>query len=145
MIQSKFYRTEVRTDSDYREIPAVVEFSIDEATAKDIIRLAALVQSNDLYKVERFDWRARYLAQDPAETDPQGVTTTDAENHVRTEADTLNVCDTEFWFAAYLKHTDVKILSDRQSIDELAKHFGLEPSRVESGADRRPSGTVVPT
>ncbi len=134
MIQSKFYRTEVRTDNDYHDIPAVVEFSIDEATAKDIIRLAVLVKSNDLYKVERFDWRARYLTQDPEEN-PSDVAPADVENHVRTEAETLNVCETTFWFAAYLKHTDVEIFSDRQSIDDLAKHFGLETEQTASGSD----------
>jgi hypothetical protein len=39
----------------------VVEFIIEEATAAEIIRLAAIVNTNGLYKVERFDYRARYL------------------------------------------------------------------------------------
>lgn len=63
----KKYRTEVRTDSDYDEIPEVVEFGIDEATARKIAQLQALVKANDLYKVEQFDYRARYYMHDPLE------------------------------------------------------------------------------
>lgn len=33
--------------------------------------------------------------------------------------------DTNFWFSAYIKHTDVEILSERQRICDLLDHFGL--------------------
>ena len=66
MDNSKAFRTEVRSGNDnYNDVPSVVEFCIDEATAAEIIRLAAIVKSNDLYKVEKFDYRARYLKCDP--------------------------------------------------------------------------------
>ena len=43
------------------------------------------------------------------------------ENEFRTEADVLNVSDTEFWFSAYIRHTDIEVVSEQQRIDELAK------------------------
>lgn len=131
MTPIKTYRTAVRTDSEYSEIPSVVEFTIAEGTARDIIQLAEIVRSNDLYKLERFDSRAHYLKHDPAR-DVQDEQTTDGENDVRTDADTLNVTATTFWFAAFIKFTDVEILSERQSIEELANHFGLDVRRRSS-------------
>ena len=119
----KTFRTEVRCGNDnYNDIPSVVEFSLDEAAAAEIIRLAGIVTANGLYKIEKFDYRARYLKYDP-EQDPQDAELAGEENEFRTEADVLNVSDTEFWFSAYIKHTDIEVLSEQQGIDDLAKHF----------------------
>jgi hypothetical protein len=41
----------------------------------------------------------------------------------RTEANVLNVSDKEFWFSAYIKHTDIEILSEQQRIDDLVQRF----------------------
>jgi hypothetical protein len=126
MDNSKTFRTEVRYGNDnYNDVPSVVEFSIDEATAAEIIRLAAIVKSNDLYKVEKFDYRATYLKYDP-EQDPEDAKLAGEENEFRTEADVLNVSDKEFWFSAYIKHTDIEILSEQQRIDDLVQHFAFE-------------------
>src|SRR3984957_4247639 len=126
MDNSKTFRAEVCCDNDhYNDIPTVVEFTIDEATAAEIIRLAAIVKSNELYKVEKFDYRARYLKCDP-EVDPEEAKLAGDENEFRTEADVLSVSDEEFWFSAYIKHTDIEILSEQQSIDDLVQHFGFE-------------------
>jgi len=124
MSSLKTFRTEVRSDNDYNDTPTVVEFGIDEAAAAEIIRLAGLVAANGLYKVEKFDCRARYLKYDPVE-DPEEATLAGEDNEFRTEADVLNVSDTEFWFSAYLKHTDIEVLSEQLRIDELANHFCL--------------------
>lgn len=125
MDNSKTFRTEVRYGNDnYNDVPSVVEFCIDEATAAEIIRLA-IVKSNNLYKVEKFDYRARYLKCDPEE-DPECAKLAGVENEFLTEADALNVSDKEFWFSAYIKHTDIEILSEQQPIDNLAQHFGFE-------------------
>ena len=119
----KTFRTEVRCGNDnYNDIPSVVKFSIDEAAAAEIIRLAGIVTANGLYKIEKFDYRARYLKYDP-EQDPEDAELAGEENEFRTEADVLNVSDTEFWFSAYIKHTDIEVLSEQQGIDDLAKHF----------------------
>jgi hypothetical protein len=121
----KTFRTEVRCGNDnYNDIPSVVEFSIDEAAAAEIIRLAGIVTVNGLYKIEKFDYRARYLKYDP-EQDPEDAELAGEENEFRTEADVLNVSDTEFWFSAYIKHTDIEVLSEQQGIDDLAKHFAI--------------------
>jgi hypothetical protein len=126
MDNSKTFRTEVRYGNDnYNDVPSVVEFSIDGATAAEIIRLAAIVKSNDLYKVEKFDYRATYLKYDP-EQDPEDAKLAGEENEFRTEADVLSVSDTEFWFSAYIKHTDIEILSEQQRIDDLVQHFAFE-------------------
>ena len=126
MDNSKTFRTEVRCGNDnYNDIPTVVAFSINEASAAEIIRLAGIVKANGLYKIEKFDYRAEYLKYDPEE-DPEEAKLAGEENEFRTEADVLNVSDEEFWFSAYIKHTDIEILSEQQSIDDLVQHFGFE-------------------
>jgi hypothetical protein len=126
MDNSKTFRTEARCGNDnYNDVPSMVKFSIDEATAAEIIRLAKIVKSNDLYKVEKFDYRAMYLKHDP-EQEPEDAKLAGEENEFRTESDVLNVSDSEFWFSAYIKHTDIEILSEQQRIDDLAQHFSFE-------------------
>lgn len=135
MEKSKAFRTEVRCGNDYNDIPSLVEFCIDEATAADIIRLAGIVTANGLYKVEKFDYRAKYLKYDP-EQDPEEAKLAGEENEFRTEADVLNVSDTEFWFSAYIKHTDIEVLSEQERIDDLATHFGFtDASAAERSID----------
>jgi hypothetical protein len=126
MENSKTFRTEVRCAADnYNDIPTVVAFSIDQAGAAEIIRLAGIVKANGLYKIEKFDYRAQYLKYD-SERDPEEAKLAGEENEFRTEADVLNVSDTEFWFSSYIKHTDIEILSEQQLIDDLAKHFAFD-------------------
>jgi hypothetical protein len=126
MDNSKTFRTEVRCGNDnYNDIPTVVAFSISEADAAEIIRLAGIVRANGLYKIEKFDYRAQYLKYDPEE-DPEEAKLAGEENEFRTEADVLNVSDEEFWFSAYIKHTDIEILSEQQRISDLIQHFRFE-------------------
>ena len=130
MDNSTTFRTEARCGNDhYNDVPTVVEFIIEEATAAEIIRLAAIVNTNGLYKVERFDYRARYLKFDPKEN-PEDAELAGEDNEFRTEADVLNVSDTEFWFSAYIKHTDIEVLSEQLRIDDLAQRFDLEKRAV---------------
>jgi len=130
MDNSTTFRTEARCGNDhYNDVPTVVEFIIEEATAAEIIRLAAIVNTNGLYKVERFDYRARYLKFDPKEN-PEDAELAGEDNEFRTEADVLNVSDTEFWFSAYIKHTDIEVLSEQLRIDDLAQRFDLEARAV---------------
>ena len=117
--EPKQYATSVRTDSDYDEIPSTVDFAIGESTAREIVDLARLVKERGLYKVEKFDYRATYHN---AEGEDEDESVEDA----RTECDTLNVSDTEFWYSAYIKHTKVEILTERQSVADLAAHFGIQ-------------------
>ena len=130
MDNSTTFHTEVRCGNDhYNDVPTVVEFIIEEATAAEIIRLAAIVNTNGLYKVERFDYRARYLKFDPKEN-PEDAELAGEDNEFRTEADVLNVSDTEFLFSAYIKHTDIEDLSEQLRIDDLAQRFDLEARAV---------------
>ena len=130
MDNSTTFRTEARCGNDhYNDVPTVVEFIIEEATAAEIIRLAAIVNTNGLYKVERFDYRARYLKFDPKEN-PEDAELAGEDNEFRTEADVLNVSDTEFWFSAYIKHTDIEVLSEQLRIDDLVPSFDLEKRPV---------------
>jgi hypothetical protein len=120
MGKSKTFRTQVRCGNDnYNDIPTVVAFSIDEEGAAEIIRLAGIVKANGLYKIEKFDYRAQYLKYDP-EQDPEDAKRAGEENEFRTEADVLNISDTEFWFSAYIRHTDIEVLSEQQRVGELA-------------------------
>jgi hypothetical protein len=126
MNNSKIFRTESRCGNDnYNDVPSLVKFSIDEATAAEIIRLAALVRSNGLYKIEKFDYRAQYLKHDP-DQDPEDAKLAGEENEFRTEVAVLNISDEEFWFSAYIRHTDIEILSEQQLIGDLIGHFGFE-------------------
>jgi hypothetical protein len=125
MASSTTYRTAVRSGDEFADIPAVAEFTVDQETAQEIIRLAGIVKSNGLYKVEKFDCRACYLRYD-SEHDPEDAEDAGEANEIRTEADRLNVSDTEFWFSGYIKHTAVEIESEQQQIDDLCKHLGLD-------------------
>ncbi len=120
----RMYLTSVRTDFDYDDIPEAVEFAIDEDSAREIVRFAQLVKQNDLHKIEKFDYRATYLKHDPEES-PDEAAEAGSDNEVSTDAGTLKVTRTEFWFGAYVKHTCVELLSERQSVSELAAHFGI--------------------
>jgi len=114
--REKRYETDVRSDSDYDEPPTKARFVISEADAHEIIRLSALVAANSLHKVEKFDYRTSWLEGD----DP------DAFTEARSETDSLNVSESEFWFAGYLKHTNVEVLTERQQISELTEWLGLQ-------------------
>lgn len=127
-MEPKTYRVETRGGGDCDNTPSVAIFSIDELTAKTIMALAALVTTYGLHRVEKFDYRTQYLQFDP-ETIPEDAEAAGEENEVRTDCDSLVVHASTFKFSAYIKHTDVQVWTDEQSIDELVAHFGLsEPT-----------------
>lgn len=138
----KHYRSGVYADGDYDDLPEVVAFSIEEATAREIIRLAAMAKANDLYKVEKFDYRASYYRRDP----DKALQAPDAEgedNNVRTDADCLNVSPTEFWFSAYLKHCDFEIRGDSTCISELVDFFGIVTETEDATDGHQPGPQAV--
>lgn len=142
MKEPKSYRTDVRVGSDYDEIPSVAVFSIQEETAQRIVRLASIVMANDLHKVSRFDYRTQWLKHDP-EKSPEDAESAGEENEVNTDADTLNVSATEFWFSASIKHADVGVLTERQSIADLAMHFEIELVPTSAGSISVPSDVIA--
>jgi hypothetical protein len=98
------YKSEVRSDDEYADLPAVARFTVTEEDMTEIRRLAKIVADNGLFKVEKFDYRVQYYL------------TEGGKKVERTDADTLNVNATEFWFAAYIKHTNTEILTKRYPI-----------------------------
>ncbi|WP_377806717.1 hypothetical protein [Azospirillum sp. A29] len=142
MADPKTYTAECSASSEYSTIPAVVVFSIDEAKAREIIRLAGLVKEHDLLRVKKFDYDAVWLNTEPAPSDEDAEDCDEEpseidDDDVSTECDCLNVSEDSFWFSCILKHTDTEVCGAHQSVRELAEHFGLEfgprsqPSRVE--------------
>ena len=117
------YETTVRTDADYADIPEGAAFSIDLSDAQEIIRLAGLVKANGLHCLEKFDYRVGWDW---------------GEDEGGTEAETLVVFPDAFCFAALVKHTNVEIRTEKQSIVALAHHFGLS-----SDAQAEPATSFV--
>ncbi|MYM92556.1 hypothetical protein [Duganella vulcania] len=133
----KNYRVETRGGGDCHNTPRVAVFGIDEQTAREIVRLSALVAANDLHRIEKFDYRAQFLQFDP-ETDGEDAEDLGEENDVRTESDVLVVESDVFFFSACIKHTGSKVFTKSQSIGELQAHFGIadlapEAARVVVG------------
>ena len=130
----KQYRTVVCTNGDYDDLPEIVEFEIDAATAREIVKLSALVKANGLVAVQKSDRRARYYQYDPVEN-PEEAQEAGEDNEVRTSADCLNVNDEDFWFSAYLKHADIELLSERRCIAHLIGCFGISAEAAGSPGD----------
>ncbi|RJX80313.1 hypothetical protein [Pseudomonas sp. LS-2] len=123
----KSFRTDARGGGDLDNMPNIVTFAVDENLAREIASLAEFVASHGLHKVEKFDGRAQFLRHDPM-IDPDQALVLGDENHVRTECGCLAVSGSEFWFTAFVKHTDEEVSSPRQSIKELILHFMQEES-----------------
>ena len=111
---------------------AAARFTIDNATAYEIVKLAALVRENKLRKVEKFDYRANFLRFAPSSDDAAEV---GEENLVRTEHDCLVVESDSFKFSAYIKDAYIEVSSESQPIADLIEHFNL--------AEKPTSPTVV--
>ncbi|EMG2117400.1 hypothetical protein IPC1147_33960 [Pseudomonas aeruginosa] len=122
----KSYRLECRTTSEYDHAPGAAIFLIDVGTAKLITELAGLVKAHGLHTVEKFDYRVTYLKHDP-ETDSEMAEAAGEDNDLRTVGDCLVVSDTEFWFSANAKHSDVLFTCVPQRIQDLVEHFDLKP------------------
>jgi hypothetical protein len=129
-MQPKQYQTNVLSSNEFADVPGKAVFQIDEATAREIVRLSDLVKANKLYRVELCDYRVNYL-KSSAEDDDDSSQTASPDDGVRTECDCMSVSDTEFWFSALKKNSDVEFICDRQSIQELSTHFGLTTQEVK--------------
>jgi hypothetical protein len=70
-----------------------------------IQELAYIAEVHDLYKLEKFDYRVQWLNRDGED--------------IATEADRLNISYSDFWFAAYLKYTNIEITSEKTRITHL--------------------------
>ena len=99
------FNINVSTDDEFADIPEKAIFTIDVNTKKLIQELAHIAEVNNLYKLEKFDYRVEWFDDD--------------DKDVVTEADILNVSCSDFWFSAYLKHTNIEIVTERISIVRL--------------------------
>ncbi|KAF7962631.1 hypothetical protein AWV80_19425 [Cupriavidus sp. UYMU48A] len=124
--QPKAYSVAVYGGDDLERAPRIAKFQVTDNFAREIVRLASLVRANDLHKVERFDYRADFLQYDP-DSHPDDAQEAGEENFIRTECDVLAVTKDEFFFQAYVKHTDERVQCATQPIAELAAHFAISP------------------
>lgn len=125
------YRVEVHGCGECDPAPTVVVFSIDLTLAREIVKLAALVEGNGLHQVEKFDYRACYLQVDPV-TDAEAAAELRGENQVQMECEMMVVGKDSFHFAAYIKHTSVLVSCGGQSLADLVEYFGLAGEDVTS-------------
>lgn len=106
------YETHVLSDCDD---VTTARFMLSETDAHEIFRLSALVAANGLHVVRKFDDRTSWMEGDA-----------DALTEARSDADTLNVSESEFWFSANHKHNHSSLLTEHQSISELKEWLGVQ-------------------
>ena len=116
--------------------PSGIRLDVTDEIAREIRRYANFVKSNErMYKVEVFDSRPEWLADIPEEPESEA----DKPNYEISECPldgvTLNVGDNGFWYAAYIKHTDVEIRSEHWSLTDLPD---------EPGSTEDPDGGATP-
>jgi len=133
MLKMKSYLLPVKCDNEFADTPDFVSFGIDDVAARNIIYLAGVAKTNNLFKVVQFDYRAMWLKYSP-EQEPEEVAELGDENEIATDLDQLNVSQTEFWFSAYQKHGDWQFSGKRIAITELAEFFGLALPTEEKAA-----------
>lgn len=121
---AKSYLVEVHCAEEVGTVPFRARFDIDELLAREIVRLSSVADANDVYKLERPDYRAEFLWRDPTRLfgGAEGVGDLAAR---RTDRDMLVVTVDEFHFSAFCKNTEVAVETAAQSITELAEYFGL--------------------
>lgn len=104
--------------------PSAATFTMDATFARVVLNLSVMVGENDIDKVVKICHRAQFLQFDPVQG-KEDAEEAGEENHIRTECDVLVVEKEEFYFSACIKHTDINVATERQSISELMVSFGL--------------------
>lgn len=118
------YRVPVTGGGECDNTPRIAVFVVDAALAQEIATLSGLAKTHSLHRLEKFDYRAEFLQHDPLVEEDEADDLGDA-NVVATENDLLVVTKEEFFFRAYIKHTEALVTSERKPIAELLTHFGL--------------------
>lgn len=121
---AKCYTVAVTGGEGLPTAPFMARFEVDEQLAREIVRLAAVVDENHVYKLERPDYRAQFLRHDPEPCPRSSAHGADLIPR-RTDRDMLVVTVDEFFFSAFCKNTDVAVETEAQSIAVLADHFGV--------------------
>ena len=100
--------------------PFGIRLDVTDEMAREIRHYANFVKNNKcMYKVEVFDSRAEWLDDIPEKPKPEEERPNYEISECRLDAVTLNVGDNEFWYAAYIKHTDVEIRSEHWRLTDL--------------------------
>lgn len=120
-MQEKTFVTGVRSDGYCADMPEAAQLTIDLEMAKRIVSQQKLAIDLDLFQLESFDSTASFLKNEPESNEGEE----DEDNIRQTEANTLHVSQSEFWFSGFIANTNVEVFSERLPIAELVKHFGL--------------------
>jgi hypothetical protein len=115
IIMNKKVITIVSCDNEFMsDVPGSVIIEITEDTAKEILRLAEVVNENDVYKVEKFDYSPKFCSYSSDLDDmvnsnaPKSFEELEKAIHETetylTECDTLCVHGGQFKWTAYPKH-----------------------------------------
>jgi len=93
--------------------PNFAKVTVSPTLLARIKRLAALAKSKNLYRVELFDYTAKYFKDEEC-TEPwmDG-------NICQLECPTLSVDECSFWWEAVVKHTDVTIRTETIYLKEV--------------------------
>lgn len=131
MTQVKHYVISTSSTDD-SESPGAARFSATREFAQIVLDLCKLVNTHNLYKVEKFyalpEFSNNYYVDDvDTEEEIQEIIEADdfVDEELRVESITLNVSEDTFWFAANIKHAANEFTTDECSIQELAEFFGL--------------------
>lgn len=97
----------ISDNSDYFEAAdyAVIELNADRINR--IRKLSAVVRDLEVYRISEFNYDCKFMVND-YETDPENGQVAMREFEGRTECNTLNVTDNDFFWSGYYKHTSVR-------------------------------------
>ena len=121
----KRYCVEVTGNGDVGTTANLADFTLDEAAARDILKLAGMAREMKLSRLERFDYSASFSREQPGTPEAEAL---GEENDVRVDCTSLVVTGTDFYFRSYEKHTGNPMSCAHQSLNELASHFGIDQS-----------------
>ena len=97
----------ISDNSDYFE---AADYAVIELTADRINRirnLSAVVRDLKVYRISEFSFDCKFMVVD-YEADPENGMVAMKEFEGRTECNTLNVTDNDFFWSGYYKHTSVR-------------------------------------
>lgn len=97
----------ISDNSDYFEAAdyAVIELNADRINR--IRKLSAVVRDLEVYRISEFNYDCKFMVNN-YETDPENGQVAMKEFEGRTECNTLNVTDNDFFWSGYYKHTSVR-------------------------------------
>ena len=97
----------ISDNSDFFEAAdyAVIQLNADRIDR--IRKLSAVVRELEVYRISEFNYDCAFMVAD-YEADPENGNVAMKEFEGRTECNTLNVTDNDFFWSGYYKHTSVR-------------------------------------